>query len=110
MRNTITHVSVFGIAIVVVALVVIGCGRPQASTPQNQKLISSLRTAISAKKTVWLEKCEKILQDRRAEGKVADTEYDEFQAIIALAKKKQWKEAEQEVIRFQKAQRPIRPK
>ncbi|MBU4272383.1 MAG: hypothetical protein KKA28_11035 [Planctomycetes bacterium] len=92
------------------ALVVIGCGRPQASTPQNQKLISSLRTAISAKKTVWLEKCNEILQDRRAEGKVTDAEYEEFQAIIALAKEKRWKEAEQEVIRFQKAQRPIREK
>ena len=84
---------------------ILGCGRPQAA-PQNRQLISSLRTALSARNTDWLDKNEAILEERRAAGEVSDDEYEEFQAIIAKARAGKWEEAELESIAFQKAQRP----
>ncbi len=56
----------------------------------------------------WLEQNAAILQQRRAAEEVSDDEFATFQAIIATARAGQWKEAEGQVIAFQKAQRPTR--
>ena len=92
-------------ATVAVLLLVVGCGPPQVA-PQNQRLIASLRTAISARNSQWLEKNAEVLEERCAEGKVSDAELEAFQAIINKARAGQWEEAEREVLAFQKAQRP----
>ena len=83
----------------------IGCDRPAAS-PQNRELITSLRTAVSARKTEWLEQNVKIIEERRAAGQVSDEEYEEFQIIIAKARAGNWAAAEREAIAFQKSQTP----
>ena len=82
-----------------------GCGKPQAA-PQNQQLISSLRTAVNTRNADWLEENANVLEKRRVAGKVSDSEYEEFQAIIAKARAGAWEEAERETIAFQKDQRP----
>jgi hypothetical protein len=84
-----------------------GCGPPQAS-PENLQLIASLRTALSAQNSDWLEQNAKLLQERRAAGEVTDEEFETFQAIIQKAREGQWEEAEAQVTVFQKAQRPDR--
>lgn len=84
-----------------------GCGKPQAA-PQNRQLISSLRTAVNTQNAKWLEKNAKIVEKRRAAGKMGDEEYGEFQSVIATAREGQWEKAEQQAIAFQKAQRPTR--
>ncbi len=89
------------------ALLVAGCGPPQAA-PQNQRLIASLRTAISAQNSEWLEKNAEVLEKRRAAGQVSDVVLQTFQTIIDKARAGQWEEAEREVMAFQKAQRPTR--
>jgi len=86
--------------------VTIGCGRPQASSSENQQLIGSLRTAISARNAQWLEENAKVVEQRRKAGKMDEAEYEEFQAIITMAKEGRWEAAEREVIKFLKAQRP----
>ncbi len=92
-------------AIVAVTLSLVGCGPPRAA-PQNQQLIASLRTAISAQNSQWLAKNAELLEERRAAGEMSDEEYEAFQAIVDKAKAGQWEDAEQDVIAFQKAQRP----
>ena len=92
---------------VLALLAILGCGKPQTA-PQNRELISSLRTAVNTQNAGWLEKNAKSVEQRRADGQMTDAEYEEFQAIIAKARTGKWKEAEQETIAFQKAQRPTR--
>ena len=106
MKSAHAKAAAWWIAGVMVGLSMIGCARPQASSPDNQQLIGSLRTAISARNPEWLEENAKVLEERRAGGEVADAEYEEFQAIIAMAKEGQWEAAEREVTRFLKSQRP----
>jgi len=93
--------------VVALGICITGCGPPQAA-PQNQQLISSLRTALSAQNTDWLEQNVKLLEERRTAGQVSDEELEAFQAIIEKARAGQWKEAEEDAIAFQKAQRPTR--
>lgn len=102
-----SDVQIAWLATVTLALLVVGCGPPQAA-PQNRQLITSLRTAISARNPQWLEKNAEVLEERRAAGNVSDDEYETFQAIIDEAKAGKWDDAEQEAIAFQKAQRPTR--
>jgi len=98
-------VPIAWLATVTLALLVVGCGPPQAA-PQNRQLITSLRTAISARNSQWLERNAEVLEERRAAGNVSDEEYETFQAIIDEAKAGKWDDAEQDAIAFQKAQRP----
>jgi hypothetical protein len=104
------NVCTKGVGVVVawamLGFLLVGCGRPQASSFENQQLIGSLRTAVSARNSQWLEDNVKVLEERRAAGKVADAEYEVFQGIIASAKQGRWEAAEREVIKFLKAQRP----
>jgi hypothetical protein len=97
----------FLVVLVASAVCIAGCGPPQA-TPQNQQLISSLRTALSAQNPEWLDQNVKLLEERRTAGQVSDGELEAFQAIIEQARAGQWKEAEEDAIAFQKAQRPTR--
>lgn len=90
---------------VILALLLVGCAPPQVA-PQNQRLIASLRTAISARNSEWLEKNAEVVEERYAEGKVSHAELEAFQAIISKARAGQWEKAEREVLAFQKAQRP----
>lgn len=82
-----------------------GCGRPQVE-PENLHLIASLRTALSTRNVEWLEENARIIDERRASGKMSDTEYAEFQAILDDARAGDWAKAEQDALAFQKAQRP----
>jgi hypothetical protein len=105
-RNAQPKAAACWIAAALVGLSMIGCGRPQASSPENQQLIGSLRTAISARNPEWLKENAKVLEERRTAGEVSHAEYEEFQAIIAMANEGRWEAAEREVIEFLKSQRP----
>ena len=88
-----------------ISLTLGGCGPPQVK-PNNLRLIASLRTALSAKNTEWLQQNIDLIEQRRADGQMSDDEYEEFQAIIAKAKSGDWQGAERDSVDFQKAQRP----
>jgi len=93
------------LALLALAVTLTGCGPPQASPP-NRQLIASLRTALSAQNPDWLEQNARILDERRAAGQTSEDEFAAFQAIIQQARAGQWREAERQVMAFQKAQRP----
>jgi fructoselysine-6-P-deglycase FrlB-like protein len=70
----------------------------------NLKLISSLRTAVSAKNAEWLEGVARAVETRHREGTLNAEEFAHFQRIIALARAGQWDAAHQEAFRFEEAQ------
>lgn len=95
------------ITLLVLALValVAGCGYPNAQ-PNNKRLITSLRTALSAKNDQWLQANEKLVQQRHQQGEMSDDEHAAFVEIIEQARGGDWQGAEQAALDFQRAQRP----
>ena len=86
---------------------VAGCGYPVAE-PVNMELISSLRTALSARSETWLAANDEIVEKRHAGGQMRDDEYHVFRSIIDQARGGDWQGAERATLRFQKAQRPTK--
>jgi hypothetical protein len=88
-----------------VGLAISGCSKPPQVSPANRKLVNALRTATATKQTAWVDDCAKLLEESKRDGTMTDDEYEEFNAIIALARGEKWQEAEAEVTRLGKAQR-----
>jgi len=64
-----------------------------------------LRTAISARRSDWLEENAKVASLRHAADELNDEQFAAFESIISQARGGNWADAESEVIRFAKAQR-----
>ena len=88
-------------------VLIVGCGYP-AAEPDNLPLITSLRTALSARNDAWLNANEEIIEKRHDEKELNDDAYSAFKKIIAQAREGDWKGAELESLKFQRAQRPTR--
>ena len=86
-------------------LVVLGCGYPVAQ-PVNMEIISSLRTACSARNSEWLEANAEKIEAQRTAGEMNEAEYEAFSGILEQARSGGWEEAEYACLAFQKAQRP----
>jgi hypothetical protein len=83
-----------------------GCsGQPQVAR-NNRRLIESLQTAVSAKKTDWLEENARVIQERHAAGELSQAELASFQKIIDTARAGDWSQAQQDVFALGEAQRP----
>ena len=82
-----------------------GCGYPVAQ-PVNMEIITSLRTACSAKDPGWLQDNVEKIEARRTAGEMNDQEYETFCGIIEQAESGDWEGAERACLAFQKAQRP----
>jgi hypothetical protein len=93
--------------VLTIALSFAGCSAPRLA-PDNLRLTSSLRTAISTRQSEWLEQNVSAIEARKSAGEMSDAEYDAFQSIIAKAKAGQWEAAEKAIVRLQKAQRPTK--
>ena len=94
--------------IVLLGSIVAGACSPPQAGPENQHVIASLRTALSAKNPEWLEQNVALIEKRYEQGKMSDEAYETFKAIVHKAQDGQWKEAERDVVALQKAQRPQR--
>ena len=88
-------------------VLIAGCGYP-AAEPDNLRLITSLRTALSARNEAWLAANEEIVEKRHAANELNDNAYSAFKKIITQARDGDWKGAELESLKFQRAQRPTR--
>jgi len=82
-----------------------GCGQPQVGR-ENLELLASLRTALSAQNVEWLDKNAAIIESRHGEGQMSHETHARLSAIVEKARAGRWKEAERELVAFQKAQRP----
>ncbi len=83
-----------------------GCSKPPQMPKSSWKFVGSLRTAVAAKKTDWLEENAKLIDEQRKKNELSDEQYAEFQSIIVPARDGDWETAEKEAIRLEKAQKP----
>ena len=83
-----------------------GCSRHPEVAPDNRRMISSLRTALSTQRADWLAQNVQAIEARRRAGKMSDIEYAAFQSIMNQARQGEWKAAERDAVSFEKAQRP----
>jgi len=82
-----------------------GCGYP-AAAEDNMELITSLRTALSARNPKWLDENDAVIEKRHNEGQMGDDEYAAFKKIVERARAGEWQESERSCMAFQRAQRP----
>ena len=77
---------------------------PPAVEFDNLKYIQLLRTAVSSKRSDWVEKVESVVHDRFDSGKMSPRERVHFDQVIALADAKQWDAANRACFDFEAAQ------
>jgi hypothetical protein len=92
-------------AIVIVA--VAGCGETRTAhfSPRNYRLLQALRTAVSARKTDWLDQAVKLIDHRHETGELADEEFAALDSVVAQARQGEWTQAESDLMKLIKAQR-----
>ncbi|QDU26473.1 hypothetical protein ETAA8_15510 [Anatilimnocola aggregata] len=83
---------------------VAGCARPPAVQYDHLPLISSLRTACSARNPEWLAGVKRAVDQRHTEGKMTAVERDHFEVLIAQAEGGEWEAAERACLKFEQAQ------
>lgn len=87
---------------------------PPAVEFDNLKYIQLLRTAVSSKRSDWVEKVEGVVHHRFDSGQLTERERVYFDKVIALADAKQWDAANRACFQFEEAQlnrrRPLPPR
>jgi hypothetical protein len=83
-----------------------GCARPPQFPAEDQTLLEGLRTAISAKKPEWVAANAKRIDELHQQSKLSEEQYQALQQVIDATKADDWKSANQQIIRLEKAQRP----
>ncbi len=92
------------------AIIFGGCSRPPQVAGEHRSLIASLNTAISAKRTEWLEASSTVIEQRHESGQMTDAEHAAFQAIVAKARSGDWEGAQSDVMQLGRAQPPATEK
>jgi hypothetical protein len=83
-----------------------GCSKPPQFPAEAQVLIEGLRTAISAQNHTWVAEGAKRIDDLHKQGKLNDEQFETLQQVIDATKADDWKSANKQIIRVEKAQRP----
>lgn len=73
----------------------------------NRRLIESLRTALSARNTEWLDANWKLIEKAHADGTMDETEFARFKEIVDVARSGEWADAEEQVVKLAKGQKPV---
>ncbi len=71
-------------------------------------LIEGLRTAISAQNHDWVAAGAKRIDELHQQGKLSEEQFATLQQVIDATKADDWKSANKQIIRVEKAQRPQR--
>jgi hypothetical protein len=88
------------------ALALSGCSRPPRFSPENQRVLESLRTAISARKPDWLGSNLNRITELHRQGKLSDEQFQVLRQVVETARAGDWKSAEQQIFHLEKGQRP----
>jgi hypothetical protein len=94
------------ILLALAAMLCAGCWSQTQFGADNYRLLASLQTAISAKRTDWLEAAEKSMAGRHAAGQLNDEQHRVLEAIVGKARAEDWDGAQADIVRLQKGQRP----
>ena len=102
-----THRVLVAGLLLVVSLSLAGCGRQPQVKPMNRRLIESLRTALSARNTEWLDANWKLIEKAHTDGSMDDAEFSRFKEIVDIARSGEWADAEEQVVKLAKGQKPV---
>ena len=80
------------------SLLVLGCARPPAISKPNVKLIEQLRTAVAAKKTDWLDRVSKQVEEHRKAGTLSGAESEAVKSVVDEAQQDHWDEANRRLL------------
>lgn len=92
------------ILLVTILISLAGCNRPPAVGFDHLHLITSLRTACSARNPDWLSGVTRAVDQRHSAGKMTTTEHAHFQKLITQAQAGEWEAAERACLKFEQAQ------
>src|SRR5438876_6669798 len=87
-------------------LLAAGCCGAQQIAPANRRLMEDLQTAVSSKKTDWLDATVKLIEEKRSKGEMSDGEHAAFQPIIDKARKGDWAGARRDAFALSEGQKP----
>jgi len=93
-------------ALILCSLLGSGCSRPPQIGQENRRLIGSLRTAVAARNTDWLDQNAGLVEERHTQGSLAEDQYAALKSIIDQARAGNWVDAATAVTRLSKAQQP----
>lgn len=94
-----------GILVIGLVLAAAGCGTQQIA-PANRRALQALQTAVSSKKTDWLEDVVKLIDSQLEKGEMSDEEYAVFEPIIAKARAGDWAAAQRDAFALSEGQKP----
>jgi Sec-independent protein translocase protein TatA len=92
--------------IIVLAVLITGCGRAPQIAPVNRRAMQGLQTAVSSRKVEWLEAAVRLIEEQRSEGEMEDDEYEVFQKIVEKARSGDWSGAQHDAFALVEGQRP----
>jgi hypothetical protein len=92
------------LSVMLLSLLAVGCSRAPVVQYHNLKLVSSLRTALSARNTEWLDGTGDAVEARRSAGEMDEAECAHFNALIEAARRGEWQQAERDCYEFEVAQ------
>ena len=64
--------------------------------PANRNILRGLVTAVSSKKTEWLDEAVKLIEDQHSKKEMSDNEYQTLMNIVNKAKSGDWSTAQKE--------------
>jgi hypothetical protein len=82
--------------LLVVSLVLVGCGEPSVRELKNRRELEALLTAITLKNKKELDKDIQRIEKRHTSGELSDAGYKDLQEIIKKAKDGDWSGAEKQ--------------
>lgn len=95
-----------GLCATVVGLILFGFYwfQPPAVGLTNLRYIQSLRTAVSSQRVEYVNKVDDALKLLKDNGELSAPEWEHFQRIITKARAGDWQVADQECLKWEKAQ------
>jgi hypothetical protein len=83
-----------------------GCERPPQFAAENLHVIAALGTAVSERSLNLVGANATRIEELHRQGKLTDEQAKVLQQVIDAARAGDWKGAEQQILRVEKAQRP----
>jgi hypothetical protein len=90
--------------LLLVALVLSGCGEPSVRELKNRRELEALLTAITLKDRKELDRDIRRIEDRHASGELSDVGYKDLEAIIEKARDGDWSGAEKRAYELRESQ------
>lgn len=82
----------FPCAVLLIVLLT-GCGPSAVSSPEAERSVDALYTAVTSRRPELLEQCEQRLKQLLTEEKLTQSAHDELAEIIQQARRGEWQPA-----------------